>query len=187
MNIKICTALLALSLVSAIVLAQESVRKLEGPGDHAKYLTPGQLDEWILEGEKGETIIAHVATKEFDSILELAVKGDKEDKVLLEVDDKGSDSRFSFRLPERGEYRIRVHAFKYRGGGNYVLNLRRFQAKPLEVGKPVVGAFDNEGKSYRYFQGTKDRILTAELKGTPSNAWKVLDRKGREWRTGSAP
>ena len=184
---KTCTTFVAFLFLSAVLFAQESVRKLEGPGDHAKYLTPGQLDEWILEGEKGETIIAHVATKEFDSILELAVKGDKEDKVLFEVDDEGSDSRFSFRLPEKGEYRIRVHAFKYRGGGNYVLNLRRFQAKPLEVGKPLVGTFDHEGKGYHYFQGVKDRILTAELKGT---SIRLLERcwtaKAARWRIGPA-
>ena len=59
------------------------MRAIEGRGPYAKYLTPGQLDSWTFTGEKGETIVAHVATREFDSILELAVKGEKEDKVLL--------------------------------------------------------------------------------------------------------
>ncbi len=153
---------------------------MEGRGPYAKYLTPGQLDSWTFTGEKGETIVAHVATKEFDSILELAVKGDKEDKVLLEVDDEGSDSRFSMRLPERGEYRIRVHAFKYQGGGNYVLNVRRFSARPLLIGKPDLGTFDREGKSYHYFSAAKDQILIPELKGAAANSWKMLDSKGRE-------
>jgi hypothetical protein len=180
MNMRTCTTLVAFLFLPVAVFAQESVRKLEGAGDHTKYLTPGQLDEWIFDGEKGETIIVHVATKEFDSILGLAVKGEKQDKVLFEVDDEGSDSRFSFRLPEKGEYKIRVHAFKYQGGGNYNLHLRRFQAKPLEVGKPLVGTFDREGKSYHAFQGVKDRILAVPLKGTSSDSWKMLDLKGRE-------
>ena len=120
---------------------------LTGPGQFSKFLTPGLRDEWIFEGEKGETIIAHVATRDFDSILGLALKGDKEDKELFpEVDDPGSDSRFSFRLPEKGQYKILVHAFKYKGGGNYELNVRRFLAKPLEVGKPAVGTFDRCGQ-----------------------------------------
>jgi hypothetical protein len=170
---------LALFLLPLTALAQESIRKLEEPGRHAKYLTPGLLDEWIFDGEKGETIIAHVATTEFDSILGLAVKHGNDEKVLFEVDDPGTDSHFSVRLPEKGQYRIRIHAFKFKGGGNYDLNVRRFQARPLEVGKPLLGTFDHDGNSYHYLQGVKDRILTISLKGTSSESWELLDRKGR--------
>jgi hypothetical protein len=177
---KTALAFLALLCLPAAVFAQESVRAIEGRGPNAKYLTPGQLDTWTFTGEKGETIIAHAATREFDSILELAVKGEKEDKVLLEVDDEGSDSRFAVRLPERGEYRIRVHGFKYQGGGNYVLHIRRFLAQPLQVGKPELGTFDREGKSYHYFSATKDQILIPEIRGAAANSWKMLDPKGRE-------
>ena len=158
---------------------QEQVRDLTG-SEQSKFLTPGQLDRWVFEGEKGETIIAHVVSKEFDPILELARTGAKEDKALLEVDDPGNESRFAFRLPEKGKYEIRVHAFKYQGGGNYTLRVQRFQAKPLAVGKPLVGTFDREGKSHHYFPGVKDRILVPELKGVPAEAWRVLDFKGRE-------
>ncbi len=160
---------------------QESVRDLSGPGQHGKFLTPGQLDRWVFEGEKGETIIAHVVSTEFDPVLELARTGAKDDdKVLLEVDDPGNESRFSIRLPEQGQYKIRVHAFKYQGGGNYTLHVRRFQAQPLAVGKPAIGTFDREGKSYHYFAAVKDQILIPELKGASSKAWKMLDFKGRE-------
>ena len=76
--------LFAVCSCAAATPAQEAVRQLEGPGRHTKYLTPNQLDCWLFEGEKDETIIAHVATTEFDSILELAVKGAKEGKVLLQ-------------------------------------------------------------------------------------------------------
>jgi hypothetical protein len=93
----------AISFVAGTLLAQENVRGLEGPGKYTKYLTAGQLDSWTFEGEKGETIIAHVASNEFDPILELAAKGEKEDKVFFAIDDEGSESRFSFRLPEKGE------------------------------------------------------------------------------------
>ena len=108
----------------------------------------------------------------------LALKEDKGDKPLFpEIDDPGSDSRFSFRLPEKGQYKILVHAFKFKGGGNYELIVRRFLAKPLEVGKPLVGTFDRHGKAYHYFQGVKDQILTTEVKGTSLDGWKMLDTK----------
>jgi hypothetical protein len=185
MNAKMWPLLIVLCLVlcwlAVPVRAQESVRDLSGPGQYSKFLTPGQLDRWVFEGEKGETIIAHVASPQFDPILELAKTGGKDDdKVLLDVDDAGNESRFSIRLPEKGQYKIRIHAFKYQGGGNYTLQVRRFQAQPLAVGKPSIGAFDREGKSYHYFPGVKDQVLIPELKGASSKAWKLLDFKGRE-------
>jgi hypothetical protein len=180
MNAKLWPLLIVLPLFAVAARAQDSVRDLSGPGKYSKFLTPGQLDRWVFEGEKGETIIAHVASGEFDPVLELAKTEKTDDKVLLEVDDPGSESRLSLRLPEKGQYKIRVHAFKYQGGGNYTLQVQRFQAKPLAVGKPLVGTFDREGKSYHHFQGEKDQILIPELKGASSEAWKVLDFKGRE-------
>jgi len=179
---KTWSMLPALLLLPSAVLAQENVRQVEGPGKYTKHLTTGQLDSWIFDGEKGETIIAHVTSREFDPILELARKDEKEDKVLLAVDDEGGESRFSMRLPEKGEYKIRIHAFKYQGGGNYALQIRRFRATPLEVGKPLVGTFDREGKSYHYFQGAADQILIPELKGTSSDSREMLDAKGRPMR-----
>jgi hypothetical protein len=171
-------------LLAVAAPAQESVRDLRGPGQFGAFLTPGQLDRWVFEGEKGETIVAHVFTKEFDPILELARSGAKDDdKVLLAVDDPGSESRFMLRLPEKGQYKIRVHAYKYQGGGNYTLRVQRFQAKPLTVGKALIGTFDREGKSYHYFQTLKDQILIPEFKGASPEAWTMLDFKGREMQT----
>ncbi|HEV3079727.1 MAG TPA: hypothetical protein VGY66_08105 [Gemmataceae bacterium] len=179
MHAKMWLMLIVLHLLSVAARSQESVRDLSGSGQYSKFLTPGQLDRWVFDGDKGETIIAHVASKEFDPILELAKTGKTDDKVLLEVDDPGNESRFSIRLTEKGQYRIRIHAFKYQGGGNYTLRVQRFQAKPVAMGKPVIGTFDHEGKSYHYFQGVKDQILIPELKGTSFEAWKILDHKGR--------
>jgi hypothetical protein len=180
MNPKLWLLCIVLPLVAVPAVAQESVRALGGTGQYSKFLTPSQLDRWVFEGEKGETIIAHVASKEFDPILELArTEGKEEDKVLLEVDDPGSESRFSIRLPETGQYKIRIHAYKFQGGGNYTLSVQRFQARPLAVGKALVGTFDRKGKSYYYFQGVKDQIVIPELKGASSRAWSLLDFKGR--------
>jgi hypothetical protein len=172
-------ALIVIPLLALPARAQEGVRDLTG-AQNSKFLTPNQLDRWLFEGEKGETIIAHLVSKDFDPILELARTGAKEEKPLVEVDDPGSESRFAFRLPEKGKFEIRVHAFKFQGGGNYALRVQRFQASPLVVGKPLVGRFDREGKSYHYFPAVKDQILVPDLNGASSEAWRALDSKGRD-------
>ena len=125
--------LVIFSLFAPPVPAQDGVRDLHGAGEQSKFLTPNQLDRWLFAGDAGETIIAHVVSKEFDPILELAQTGAKADKPLLEVDDPGSESRLAIRLPAKGKYEIRVHAYKHQGGGNYTLRIQRFQAKPLTV------------------------------------------------------
>jgi hypothetical protein len=181
MRAKVWLLFIVFPLLAVPAGAQESVRDLGGPGHYDKFLTPNQVDRWLFEGEKGETIIAHVASKQFDPILELTQTKAKEDKLLLEVDDPGNESRFSIRLPDKGKYEIRVHAYKYQGGGNYSLRVQRFQATSLAVGKPLLGKLDREGKGHHFFQGAKGQILIPELKlGGPPEAWKMLDWKGRE-------
>ena len=171
---------IAVLLFGSPALAQEGVRDLTGAGTQSKYLTPNQLDRWLFDGEKGETLLVHVASKEFDPILLLAPGGAKDDKPFLEVDDPGSESRFAFRLPKTGKYEIHVHAFKFQGGGNYTLRVERFTPTPLELGKRAVGTFDRNGKGFHYLPGVKDRMLVPELTGTNSSAWRVLDHKGRD-------
>jgi hypothetical protein len=169
--------------ITATALSQESVRRVDGAGQYNKFLTPGTLDRWIVQVEEGETIIAHVRTREFDPVLELATPGAKEDTVLFSIDDEGSESWFSHRFTRGGEYRIRVHGYEFKGGGNYALSLRRFKAKPVTVGKPTVGTFDRRGHSYHHFQADKDQMLTVAITGAQS--WEMLDVKGRPvnpWR-----
>jgi hypothetical protein len=171
--------LLVLLLLAVPARAQETVRDLKGPGKFDKFLTPNRVDRWLFEGEKGETLIAHVTSREFDPILKLVATNGKEEKILLDVDDPGTESRFAIRLPEKGKYEIRVHAFEYQGGGNYSLAVQRFQARPLEVGKSVVGTFDRGGKSYFHFQAGKDDIVVPQVKGGFGRGWQLLDFKGR--------
>ena len=176
---KKLSLLITLLVLTASVLAQETHRDLEGPGQYTKFLTPAQLDTWSFEGKAGETVVAFVSSKEFDPVLELAKKGAPPDKPLLSVDDDGNESRFSFRLPENGDYEIRIHAFMYKGGGNYALAVQRFKPQPLKVGTLTVSTFDNQGKGYHYLPGMKDLILITELKGAGTDAWTMLDAKGR--------
>jgi hypothetical protein len=171
--------LVLLALCWATTDAQETTRQVDGSGTFTKYLTPGLQDSWVINGAKGETIIAHVSTKEYDPILKLATSPDGQDQILIEVDDEGSEARFSMRLPQDGEYRIQIHAFKYKGGGNYSLRLRRFQPSPLVLGEPVIGTIDKNGKSHHYFQGKKNQIVVPDLKGTAARAWEMIDHKGR--------
>ena len=170
-----------LALLPIRAFAQESDRTLKGGGPSGAFLTPGQVDRWFFDGEKGETIVVHVSSKEFDPLLGLVkTVGKKDETVVADVDDPGTESRFMIRLPGKGEYKIRVRAFKDQAGGNYKLSVRRFQAASIDVGKALVGTFDGDGKSYHYFKGVKDQILIPQLKGTSHEAWSLLDFKGRE-------
>ncbi len=178
MLIRKISMMLFLFCVSNPLMGQEAGRQLEGAGQFNKYLTPDQLDYWSFKGRKGETFIAHVKTEEFDPVLELALRDGDEDQVLFSIDDDGSESRFSYRLTEDGEYRIRVHAFKYKGGGNYQLTVQRFMAEPLSVGQTAVGTIDPKGKAYYWFEANKGQVLAANLKGIASREWKMLDSKG---------
>lgn len=179
MLLRSSAVLVAVLLTFPAAPAQEGVSDLTAV-QNSKFLTQNQLDRWLFEGEQGETVIAHVASKDFDPILGLARTGAKDDKPLIEVDDPGSESRFVLRLPEKGKYEIRVNAFKFQGGGNYTLRVQRFQASPLAIGKPLVGTLDRDGKGYHYFPGVKDRLLVPEVLGAPSEAWRTLDFKGRD-------
>lgn len=177
MNANRWPTLVVILALGGVAVAQESTRDLRSTGAQNAFLTTNQLDRWLFDGEKGETIIVQVVSKEFDPVLELARTDEKgqEDKVLLSVDDPGNTSRYSYRLPEKGQYKIRVHAFKFQGGGNYTLDVRRFLARPLAVGEALVGTFDREGKGYHYFPAAKDQILVPKS----SSAWTMLDVKGR--------
>ncbi len=179
MILRSCFGLLVLFYAVAVAWAQGSVSDLSGE-QNSKFLTPNQLDRWLFEGEEGETIIAHVVTRDFDPILGLSRRDAKDEKPLIEVDDDGSESRFAIRLPSKGKFEIRVNAFKFQGGGNYTLQVQRFRASPLELGKPLVGMLDRQGKGYHYFPGVKGRLLVPELRGASSDELQILDSKGRK-------
>lgn len=177
---KACAILLVLPILAVNAFAQGEVSRLEGTGGHTKYLTPNNLDRWLFDGEEGETIIASITTREFDPVIDLTLKtaAEPDQVVVPEVNDEGIESRFSIRLPDKGQYSIRIHAFKFKGGGNYRLDVQRFKAQPLAIGKAVTGAFDAAGKACFYFPGVKDQFVLPEPKGT-SGPWQVLDLKGR--------
>ena len=120
MNAKMWPLLVVLALLPAPARTQESIRPLKGQGQVGAFLTPGQVDRWVFEGDKGETLIVHVATKEFDPLLGLSITrmgANNDETVVPDVDDPGTESRFMVRLPEKGQYKIRVHAYKNQGAG----------------------------------------------------------------------
>lgn len=176
------TRALLLLLLCAPAVAQEAVRDLTGAAAQTKHLTPNQLDRWLFDGEKDETVIAHVTSQEFDPVLSLAASGAKEGAALIEVDDPGSESRFAFRLPATGKYEIRVNAFKFQGGGNYTLRVHRFAAAPAEVGKRAGGTLDRDGRGYHRIAAKRDTVLVPSVTGIGADALRVLDHKGRELR-----
>ncbi len=157
------------------VNSQDSTRNIDHPGDFQKLLTPGLTDYWIFEGKKDETIIVQVATDEFDAVLQLVQTIGEKDKALNEVDDVGSDCRMMFRLPEDGKYKVCVHGFEFRGGGNYTFSLRQYQACPKEFGTRIEGKFDRDGNANFYFEADEDQSLTVDAQGRTLRSWAVVD------------
>ncbi len=128
--------MLAFALGAGLAVGQETVRDLEALGQHSKFLTHNQMDRWLFEGSKGETIIVQVNSREFDPILRLAT-GEKGAKPLVEIDDDGNQSSLALRLPADGKYEIQIHAFKFQGG-NYALQVQRLEAKHRQFDRAEV-------------------------------------------------
>ena len=98
--------LLVLPLLATRARAQEGVRDLTGSGQHSKFLTQNQLDRWLFEGEKGETIIAHLASR-LRSDPGAARTGGEGGQGSSRRWTTRSECRFAFRLPERASTRSR--------------------------------------------------------------------------------
>ncbi len=145
--------------------AQGSNETVKAPGRFKKLLTPSLTDRWSFQGKAKQTIIANVTTNDFDAVVELVkVDGEKED-VLFELDDPGSNCAMRFRLPADGEYKLRVHGYENKGGGNYQLELQQFQATPILINERVLGALDPKGKAHFYFTVEDDSFVSLQLQG----------------------
>ena len=141
---------------------QEAVRDLNNANHTAKFLSPGEVDSWLFDGKKNETVIVNVSTAQFDPVIGLAKINGESEKIMFSIDDDGSTSQFSFRLTEDGEYKIRVHGFEMKGGGNYNLNVERFTGQPIEIGQRVTGEFDQKGEASFFLDCRPDDNLMVD-------------------------
>ena len=67
---------------------------------------------------------------------------------MVEVDDPGSESRCAYRFERDGEWKVVIHAFERRGGGNYELNLDRFRPEALAAGEPRSAKLEEDGRAH---------------------------------------
>ena len=178
--------IVAFAVSSGELHAQGANETVNAPGRFKKLLTPSLIDRWSFTGKANQTIIANVTTHEFDSVVELVkVEGDAE-KVLVELDDPGSNCAMLFRLPADGEYKLRVHGFENKGGGNYQLELQQFQAAPIILNEPVSGVLDPKGKAHFYFAMVDDSFAFLQLQGLSSISSQFRNIKGEPiqvWET----
>lgn len=170
--------------------AQMSAHSWKQSGARAAFLTVNQADTWAFDAEKNDIVVATVDSNEFDPVLELLQVNSANEVVLLSIDDPGNRSGFSKRITSRGKYMVRVRAFRNQGGGNYNIDLQRFQATPITAGVRATGAFNSDGQAYHFLSGIKDQIIVPELLGSSDvdskekNVW-MLDSKGvsvNDWR-----
>lgn len=170
----------------AVPVFQESQRTVDKPGRFDKHLTPGLVDRWLFQGKAGETVIVEVATAEFDAVLELVRKNGDGEEVLREYDDEGNNCRLSCRLDADGEYRIRVHGFELRGGGNYQIELQQVMALPLRPGEKIRGRIGEDSRACFRFQSESDRFYSVDFGGREKPDFQVLGLQGEpleEWNS----
>lgn len=159
------------SLFVTNAAAQEAVRNLADDPRNSKYLSPGGMDSWVFEANANEIIMVDVTTNEFDPVVGLVSVDENSDTLMFAVDDDGSRSRFSHRIREQGKYKIRVHGFEMKGGGNYQLSIRRFQSTPIEMGQSINGHFDSSGQANFYFAANPDSHFVVKTKGSRQNRY----------------
>ena len=146
---------------------QEAQRNLGNTNSHSKFLTAGEVDNWVLECKANEVLIVHVTTTQFDAVLGLAKASENQDRdgeqekdeVLFSVDEDGSKSHFRHRIKEAGTYKIRIHGYQMKGGGDYQLTVQRFLARPAEIGKKIQGRFDDKGRASFFFDASPNQHL----------------------------
>lgn len=150
---------------------QEAVRNLADDPRNSKYLSPGGIDSWVFDAQANEVVMVDVTTNEFDPVIGLVAAGENSETLLFSVDDEGSRSRFSYRIQEKGKYKIRVHGFEMKGGGNYQLTVRRFQSRPIEMKQIITGRFDRSGQANFYFTASPDTNFVIQTKGSRQNRY----------------
>ncbi len=150
-------------------VAQETQRDVEADGVQHKFLTPGTTDTWRLAAEAGTVVRAIVTTREFDPTLLFVRPGEGDEKsVLLERDDEGSTSRFVWRVQESGPFEILVRGFEHRGGGNYQLQVERFDVAPARIGEGAKMTLDRTGQGAVWFEGRVGALLSYRAAGVSS-------------------
>lgn len=157
---------------------QEAVTNLDEPGTFNKYLTPSMVDRWVFQGQQGQLVLARVETKEFDATLKLVQVTGETEQVLLEADDDGSNASLAFRLPADGEYKLLVHGFEFKGGGNYTVVLEQVRVFPTAVDEVAAHSFDDRGTAWLYFQAAEESFVVVDLAGGSGAQYDVRDSKG---------
>lgn len=165
-------------------LAQEAVTNVDKPGTFNKYLTPSMVDRWVFPGKQGQLVMVRIQTKEFDATLKLVQVVDGVEQQLLEVDDDGSNANLAYRLPADGEYKLLVHGFEFKGGGNYSVALQQVQPQATAVGEVATGSFDDQGTAWLHFSNSDESFVRVDFAGGGGARYEVLDPKGvpiRAW------
>ncbi len=163
---------------SSQLSAQESNTNVDEPGTFNKHLTPGMVDRWLFSGVQGQLLVAGVTTNEFDATLKLVQIIDGNEHPLREVDDQGSNANLAFRLPADGEYKLLVHGFEFKGGGNYSVSLEQVQVSPTAIGERTSGSFDEQGTAWLYFNNAEDAYVTVDFVGGGGAYHEARDSQG---------
>ncbi|MEK7482788.1 MAG: PPC domain-containing protein, partial [Planctomycetota bacterium] len=129
----------------------------------SNLLTPGEADDWPLHPNPGEFILISVHSNYFDPAVEVL---DAKETIVAQNDDMRPGekaSRVLVQLTQAEDYRIRVKSFKSTAGGEYTLNLMRFQANTTSVGTRCSGSLKETLCQWYAFEASAGEVyvLTA--------------------------
>ncbi|MEX2527147.1 MAG: PPC domain-containing protein [Gemmatimonadota bacterium] len=114
---------------------REVVRTPLSPGEVSAVLTledprterGSPFQEWVFQAESGVDAVVRMRSDGFDAYLHLGQLDGQGNFVELasndDAEDDGTNARVDFRVPDTGEYVIRVSAFSSSGAGSYTLSL----------------------------------------------------------------
>ncbi|MFZ4508523.1 MAG: hypothetical protein ACOYON_12585 [Fimbriimonas sp.] len=126
-------------------------------------LTPGDRVEFKFKLEKGEVLLASVASDSFDPALSVELGG----KVLQKNDDRseGDQSPFlNFRAPEKGEYLLKILSYRSVAGGQFMARFRVITPLDFELSSGKAQASPGEADR-------RPQRLVARLRLTKDNAY----------------
>lgn len=104
----------------------EQAQEIELPATLIGHVdTPGDVDQFRFHASKGQTLVFDIDAARngspLDAVATIHSADNREMRVSLEH--RGGDPIVIFKVPEDGDYRVRLRDLEYRGGGDYAYRI----------------------------------------------------------------
>ncbi|MBM3458161.1 MAG: hypothetical protein FJX77_06480, partial [Armatimonadetes bacterium] len=145
-----------------------------------QLLSPGARDDWPIQLQVGEVVLAGVKSKAFDPLVRvLGADG----KVVAENDDirpGEQDARLLYRAPRAGLYKIQVTGARETAGGSYDLETRRFVPRDVVLGAATTGVRQEAGIDWFRIRLAERQVLAVSVLEGNATELQVYGPQGQE-------